>query len=109
MVEAEDCVFTNLIVNGCDTGASLGRNSNQNVFSQFNAMSCNTGLRISGAVKNYVVGGAMQGCRAWAIDIHGEENDVAGVYFENVSATGGAIICRGPIAGDADDMYRRKA
>ncbi len=106
MVKALDCVFTNLVVNGCDTGVSVGLNSNQNVFCQLNAMSCNTGLLISGAVKNYVVGGAMQGCRVWAMDVHGEENDVAGVYFENVSASGGAIICRGPTAGDANTFRR---
>jgi hypothetical protein len=102
MVGAMDCVFTNLVVNGCDTGVSLGLNSNQNVFAQLNATNCNTGLRISGATKNYVVGGAMQACHEWAMDFHGEENDVAGVYFENVSAKGGAIICRGPTAGDAN-------
>jgi hypothetical protein len=105
-VETYDCVFTNLVVNGCATGVNLGMNSNQNVFVQLNAMACDTGLRISGAVKNYVVGGALQGCRTWAMDIHGEENDVAGAYFENVSAAGGAIICRGPRAGDANSFRR---
>jgi hypothetical protein len=77
----------------------LGLNSNQNVFVQLNATACNTGLHMSGAGKNYVVGGAMQGCHEWAIDVSGEENDVAGVYFENVSARGGAVICR---QGDAN-------
>jgi hypothetical protein len=102
MAGCQDCVFTNVVVNGCHTGVSLGLNSNQNVFCQLNAMACDTGLLLDGGVKNYLVGGAMQGCGTWAIDVHGEENDVVGVYFENVSASGGAIICRGPRAGDAN-------
>jgi hypothetical protein len=107
-VEGSENCFTGLVANGCAVGVSLGPNVNQNVWVQLSASACGSGFLINEAGNNAVYGGAFQGCTGWACDLYGPENSLQDVYFENVAAVGGAIICRAlsPGVGDANHIRR---
>lgn len=92
--ESDDNLFQNVVVNGCDVGMYLDTNANQNTLVQFNAMTCNTGLKMVNCQKNAILSGAVQGCKTWGLDIYASETDANSIYFENATATGGAIYVR---------------
>jgi polygalacturonase len=108
-VESDDNVFTNLVVNGCAIGFLGGPVTfNQNTFLQFNATACDVGFQLVNAANVVILGGAFQGCRTWAADLYATESGIHDTYFENVNATGGAILCRAtaPGVGDANHFRR---
>lgn len=74
---------------GCETGISLGVNTNANTFTNVSVSQAATGVLLDGANSNVFVGGAIQGVSGTGIILQGsaDNNSFIGVYFENSTAT----------------------